>query len=38
MNVKQFIGALSLVVVCGFIKGTDTDEENDYGPPVDKIT
>ena len=30
------IGLVYLLIVCGFLKGTDG--ENAYGPPVDKIT
>ncbi len=36
MALIPIIGLLYLLVCCGFLKGTDG--ENDYGPPVDKIT
>jgi uncharacterized membrane protein YhaH (DUF805 family) len=36
MALIPIIGLLYLLVCCGFLKGTDG--ENDYGPRVDKIT
>lgn len=36
MVLIPFIGLVYLLFACGLLKGTDG--ENDYGPPVDKIT
>ena len=36
LGLIPIIGLVYILVVCGFIKGTEG--ENAYGPPIDKIT